>query len=88
MKRTETKLLTPDDKIIKDMIAKASEKRKPRIPQTFTKTLYCLYHPKIQVLRMYLNSNQAKKFHLKLKTNYVYCRRCDDVFLVIDGEII
>jgi len=84
LKRTRTKLLTPDDKIIKDMIVKYTKDRKPR--KQYTKRIdlraFCPYHPKTQLARLYLNHNQAMKLKAKFKSNFYYCKKCNDIFLV------
>ena len=88
--KSETNLLTPDDKIIKSRIAERLKTYKPR--KQYSKRVdikvYCKYHPKIELARLYLNQNLARKLHTKFKTDYFYCKKCDDVFLVLEGEII
>ena len=39
---------------------------------------YCHVHPKIELVRLYINANQARKLNVDYATNILYCVECKE----------
>ena len=39
---------------------------------------YCHVHPKIELVRLYINPNQARKLKADYTTNIFYCIKCKE----------